>query len=98
MKMGERIAIPMSGFVLVEKLIHKDKDSGLVLPETAQEKAGIMELRVVAIAPDEEEMRIGDITKYMSLTKMGIFKYEGEEYYMVSRKEIGCIIREDTDG
>jgi co-chaperonin GroES (HSP10) len=88
---------PVNGYILVEKKVDKDKDSGLVLPETAQEKAGIMELRVIAVSADEQDIQIGDIVKMMSVTKIGVFKYKDEEVMMVSRAEVGCIVREKKE-
>jgi len=86
---------PINGYILVEKKIDEDKDSGLILPETAKEKAGILELIVVDVTEGEKDIAVGDIIKMMSLTKMGVFKYKDEEIMMIHRDEVGCVIREN---
>ncbi len=91
---------------LGDRVVVKPKDedeartpSGLVIPDTAKEKPQLGE--VLAVGPGEfqdgervpMEVEVGDTVVYAKYTGGTEVKYEGEDYLILSSRDVLAVIR-----
>ena len=81
---------PLGDRVVIKKLEAEEKtESGLILTGTAKEKPQAAEVVAVGPGPDDVEMvvKIGDQVVYSQYAGTEV-KYAGEEYTILSQKDI----------
>ena len=89
------LAEPTGDRIIAKQLpLKQQTDSGIYLPDEAQERPQIME--VVAVGSEVEEINVED---YIICSKFGTQKFQlnKEEYLVIHEEDILAIVRESEE-
>jgi chaperonin GroES len=83
---------PLEDRVVLEQLEQEEQTkSGIILPDSAQEKP--KEAKVMAVGKDVKEVKVGDVVLYKSYGPDDV-KVDGKDYMIAKEEDILAVVKE----